>query len=621
MWMKLRDAMAFLLCLGLVAASQLSALEKVPESFGPIERAGKTLSTSRHRIRIAPSGLPAGIFIRPESHELPLETRGKEPSEMLLKAIGRGQQLRAPMQIQATVEGNVTKATVTDEAKVTTENEAEVTYRSALTAGPYEVDVKVGYQFDGGITVEMTYAGVGEGGESLELVMELVGPVSQAWSGPRSDRDGIEAVAGLDPTLSSDQGETIWDSVENAEALGRDDSFVSFLQFGSPDRSFTWLCEGPDGWTRDASRPVMTIERDKSGQVSWRVRFVNHPAGAFDAKTIRFALLTHPARVKGADYRRKQWFGWPDEPEVLSIRPSALSPEKRRTLLRSVPGRETSAVVSGPGGAAMEASAGYLELRGRSGGALLSRQRDNVALFPAGLFSVLAGSSSGLPARIRSNVRENVRPGAAPRYDRQILGRALLHDIGVALEGLSQPAHYARVVRALAGFGFFERTDLETLPYWRNQDFVRYGEAFSRGSAFELTRENPAAGVYVTVYRRPRGENGYEAIFVVMNERDNAVRERLFVRRPERIFGTRNGLTAPVITKMGDFGAIPDDSDWRQSKIARRMGGRDHKAYALMDLEDNGVVLYSQSKGMDANIYGPLFIRPHNFRILYGVSE
>ena len=106
-----------------------------------------------------------------------------------------------------------------------------------------------------------------------------------------------------------------------------------------------------------------------------------------------------------------------------------------------------------------------------------------------------------------------------------------------------------------------------------------------------------------------------------MNERDNPVRERLFMLDPARLFGTRNGLTAPAITKMTDFSAIPEDSDWRQSKIAGRMGGRKRKAYALMDLEDHGVVLFSESKGMDANIYGPLFIRPHNFRILYGVSE
>lgn len=619
--MRIRTLLSFLLGLGLLAASRARALERVPEPFDPIERDARTVRTRRHRISVAPSGLPAGISVLPQAHELPLDAREGEPSDALLRTIGRGPQLRAPLRIEASVEGTVVETEVTGEASVIEENDAEVAYKSSLEAGPFTIDLTTRYQFDGGMVAEMTYRGGGEGAESLEMVMDLTGPVSQAWSGPRSGKDGIDAVAGLDPSLPSDTGEVVWDSAENAEAPGRDGSFVPYLHFGNPDRSFTWLSNGPKGWTLDAAEPMITIERDKAGRVTWRARFVNHMAESAGKKTVRFAVLTHPARPKPADFRRRQWFGWPEEAKRLAVAPGEISLKRRRKLLRAAAGRDEPAVLDALGGGTLEAAADYLELSGTSGGALLSRGRDNVALFPAGLYSVFAGTSSGLPARIRSNVRDNIRPGAAPRYDRQILGRALVHDIGVAPGGMSQPAHYARVVRALARFEFFQAEQIEVLPYWRNDEVVRYGEEFTRGSAFELTRENPAAGVYVTVYRRPRGEDGYEAIFVVMNERDNPVRERLFMLDPARLFGTRNGLTAPAITKMTDFSAIPEDSDWRQSKIAGRMGGRKRKAYALMDLEDHGVVLFSESKGMDANIYGPLFIRPHNFRILYGVSE
>jgi hypothetical protein len=619
--MRIRTILFFLLCLGMLATGRAGALEKVPEPFDPIEREGRTLRTTRHRLSVAPTGLPAGIFVRSQPHELPLNARGEEPSDALLRTVGRGPQLRAPLRIEATVEGTVVETEVTGEASVIEENDAEVAYRSTLEAGPFAIDLTTRYQFDGGMVAQMTYRGGGEGAESLELVMDLVGPVTQAWRGPRTGKDGIEAVAGLDPSLPSDTGEVVWDSAEHSEVLGRDGSFVPYLHFGNPDRFFTWLSDGPKGWTVDPAQPMVTIERDKAGRATWRARFVNHVAESAGGKTVRFALLTHPARPRPAGFRRRQWFGWPEEAKRLSVSPGDISLKRRRKLLRAAAGRDRPAVLDALGGGTLEAAAHYLQLSGESGGALLSRERDNVALFPAGLFSVFAGTSTGLSVRVRSNVRRAIRPGAAPRYDRQILGRALVHDIGVAPGGMSQPAQYARVVRALARFEFFQAEQIEVLPYWRNDSVVRYGEEFTRGNAFELTRENPAAGVYVTVYRRPRAEDGYEAIFVVMNERDNPVRERLFVLDPARLFGTRNGLTAPAITKMTDFSAIPDDSDWRQSKIANRMGGREREAYALMDLEDNGVVLYSESKGMDANIYGPLFIRPHNFKILYGVSE
>ena len=619
--MIIRKAVIVVVGICLFAVSPVIALDEIAEGFDPIELDGRVLRTTRHRITVAESGLPAQIYIEAQPHELPLEMRGQEVAENVLRNLGRGPQLRKPVRLEATIDGAPAETKVTRAAEVVDQNDAEVTYRSKLQLGPVGLDLTVNYQFDGGFVAEITYRGGGNTIDSFDLKMDVDGPVSLAWAGPRVGKKGIEAVAGLDPVLPPDTEKTVWKSVEEMKTINRGGTFVPFLLFGSPDRSFTWICDDSGGWMLDESEPAMTISRDKAGDVTWSASFVNHTVKATGKRTVRFALLTHPARRRPTDFRRRQWVNWPTDARQESLQPGLLTVKKREKLLRQAARSGRNRVLSAMTGGSMEASARYMKMEGGSGGVVPSAEQDNLDTFPAGLFSVFAGTSTGLMTRIASNVREKIPAGAAPRYDRQILGRALVHDIGAGLKGLSQPAHYSRLLRVLAEFGFFEDEKTEIIPYWRNGRAVRYGEEFTRGGAFELSRENPAAGVYVTVYRRPHGDGGFKAIFVIMNERDNPVRERLYVMDPARIFGTRNGLTAPAITRMTDFAGVPDDSDWRQSRIARRMGGRGDPAYALMDLEDHGVVLYSDSKGQDANIYGPLFVRAHDYRIVYGVSR
>jgi hypothetical protein len=254
-----------------------------------------------------------------------------------------------------------------------------------------------------------------------------------------------------------------------------------------------------------------------------------------------------------------------------------------------------------------------------------SFELDNVTVFPIPLVCYLSHNYTGLVARLapRNAWPNNVisTPGDDKRLDRQLFGRALLNDIGVLFQGphgcIQQGEQAVRILNALARFGFFEDEGTEYLPYWRNGALVRYGEAWEEQGAFNVTAQNPAARVKVSVFRRPMerdGRKGFEAMFVLMNHHDEAVRERLYVLDPTRIFGGPNRLTAQETIGGYDFGAIPTDGDWRKEKVLGL-----HKDYAaLQDMEDTGVVRAADNKGQAGEIYGPIHILPHDYRIVYG---
>ncbi|MBS3764692.1 MAG: hypothetical protein KGZ25_15440, partial [Planctomycetes bacterium] len=174
----------------------------------------------------------------------------------------------------------------------------------------------------------------------------------------------------------------------------------------------------------------------------------------------------------------------------------------------------------------------------------------------------------------------------------------------------------------LKDFGFFDAAQIEVLPYWQNGEYVRYGEQYEKEDAFEITSENSASGVRVTVFRRPRDEGGYEALFVVMNERENDVRQRLYVLDPGRIFGGTNRFELADAAKGLDFSGVPDDSDWRRGKVIGAVKGRgENSRMALKDLESGGAVRSPKNQPAGAEVYGPLFVRSHDYLLLYGYSD
>ncbi len=268
-----------------------------------------------------------------------------------------------------------------------------------------------------------------------------------------------------------------------------------------------------------------------------------------------------------------------------------------------------------------------------------SFELDNVVVYPASQFTLNAHNYTGHVVRLVSRHGDRnshaSRPGDDKRLDRQMLGRGLLNDVAVQFFGphgwLQHKEQILRVINGLIDFGFFaEDGQTEYIPYWRSGKYVRYGDAFDDEGAFELTESNPNEKVYVSVYRRPHYDKsgkkllGYKAMFVIMNENDAPVRSRLFVLDTQRLFGGKNcamgnewvkGYDWSKIQALNEGEGLTEPPDWSAEKVSHRTDG---KLAFLIDFEDGGLVKAEQNPVRDGTeIYGPIFIGPHDYRIVW----
>jgi len=263
------------------------------EPFTPMQPLGEAgadgFETLNHCFTLAPSGLPAQVYIRPDARELPLEWRGrvKHLTDDQLVPLGRGPQLRKGYRLKAVIKGRRSPVEVVSPAKLVRQWKSELEYKSQLRAGPVLIDLTTQYDCDGAMHVRMTYGSDGAAEiELLEMVADYAGPMD----------------------MTAGQGKTgvVWDSADSDPELYYT-HFVPWLRFGSNERAFSWICRTEDGWRLDRDGSAMTLERDETGQVTWRVKFVNHAADVSGRREIEFTVLTHPAKPRPADWRRIAW--------------------------------------------------------------------------------------------------------------------------------------------------------------------------------------------------------------------------------------------------------------------------------------------------------------------------
>jgi hypothetical protein len=232
---------------------------------------------------------------------------------------------------------------------------------------------------------------------------------------------------------------------------------------------------------------------------------------------------------------------------------------------------------------------------------------DLVLRYPNSLYRAMAMNYAGVATTMMPD-KCPVGPGDDRRFDRQKLGLALLHDFGVARDGTSvlfrggpqgrfQNAEEAvRLLGRLAKFGFFRDNDVEKLPFWRNDALVRMGN-----------KPGDESKVRVTVYRRPLDNgNGYQAIFVVLNESDGDIEMPLDIRDTRRILGGANTLCAGNIAALKKVPEIV--------KAAWTLDAKAAAVPALKDFETDEMILRAGDKG---DTYGPVFVPYHDYRVLY----
>jgi len=521
-----------------------SSGDGLPKPFQPIKRQERRVETVKHVFSVGDTGFPQQIFIKPDQRDLPLEmrTEGVELEPAALVAVGRGNRIRQPIRLIASAGGNNYEATAAQPARVTAESARTISYQAQLKAGAVAATLAANYQYDGIMTFDIKWK-TEEPVESLYIVIDLLGAVTHAYRGlpgdfsPNSvDRKTLEVL------LSTEIDTVVW--TNKTPWLRLEDAAPDYLYFGSLDSGFTWLA---DDWSVvDNDQHTIQIRRNNEGDASFCLYLINAGVQAREGSH-SFALITHPAKPKPQGYRLTQWLEWQQLDSVtLPLQPGMLG--KIMDMRKNAP--EDGYIANAINAAAIESTIQGIEMKEFAGAYSISPDKDNIRLYPASLFAVLSAPYTGVPVRLYSNMRELAASGETPTYDRQYLGRALLHDAGVAIAGLKQPYQYIRLVEALEDFGFFDSENIEVLPYWRNGDVIRYGEPWTGNDAFAVTAQNPAANCYVTAYRKHieiDGKAGYAALVVIMNENDTPVRERLHILDTEGVFGGLNKMKATAL--------------------------------------------------------------------------
>ncbi len=571
-----------------IVSNAASAQDNPNAALPAIKLKRNTIETAKHLIELDDSGLPKQITIKADRNELPLENRaGGKLSPAELQALDRGPQLRSPIRLEVRVEGRSLPALPQKKARPKL-NKGVVACSSTLRAGPVRINLGLSYERDGSLAGKLSYKGGTV--EALELVLAIAGPVDTLVVGnPVAAR--ARAYAAKEFALAMDEGIVWGNAAKDAKKCGRAaPGVVKRLFVGNGGRGFTWLTARDKGWMLDKAVSSMTLERNEQGQVTWRIKFVNHKAKV-SKNTVSFRLLTHPARPKVSGHRKLTWLKWTGR-------------EKSQ--------RADLAVIN-------ELTAGCSLLTGPAGGDALSAVKDSIATYPIGLFRYLAGTHTGLAARLQPNSVRLTTPRAILIPGRAVLGRALLHDIGLDASGLAHLAQARRLLTALHKFGCFAGDGkTEFIPYWRSGRFMRYGEAFAADDVFSLSTENPTAKVYVSIFRRPRGggKKGYKAFFIIVNESDQDMRQRLHILKSNRLFGGLNALLGTEIHRNYDYSGTPADGDWRRAVVTSM--ARSKLLYYLQDLEDGSPVVRCKSANKNVDIYGPIFVRRHDYRVVYG---
>lgn len=626
-----------------LAFAVLLALMDAPLARADVTVSNRVVTTPRHEFTVDDTGLPAQLAIRVVANDIPLAWRAeKQWPAAVVKKVGRGPQLAAPMRIEAVID-KVTVAAKADAPATLAKTDKGIEAAAAWQADKLKGRLSVVYAEDGSITAQVTYNANGAQLERLDLVMELQGLVDTAVAGNPVELVGKGQLPLDYGTLGNKPG-VLWANGKKPEGNGQfHKGTMSQFFLGSGDRGFTWL--PGKGVEIDPAEPSISVTLDRAKVTQWKIALINKATQGGE-KTAEFTLLVHPARTRAADRRLTQWQPWTDKAGTPELSAAARSGLAGSNLL-----------VRADAGSVCETAASRALLEGVAGGEAQSAAATLADRFPLGLFRYLAAPHTALAVQLRPNAATLTSAGAGAGPDRVALGRALLHDIGVDVGGLARRMETANLLKALDEFGYFEGDGkTEFLPYWRTDGIFQYGEAFEGDAGFAVTTENPNARTKVSAYIRPtepesvRGQLVFrrKALFVLVNEGTNAVRDYLYILTPDYMFAGYNRLQVEQIYSQLDFSGIPADSDWQRNRVERslpelvksRAGGgtgltksngaisRNHMN-ELMDVESGGFVRVAERQGGakkfygDAvkngfQIFGPVYIPPRGMRILFG---
>ncbi len=549
---------------------------------------GGGVKTGRVTIAIDGSGLPAGITVPPRQDELPLDNRegAGAPTAEVLARIGRGPLLRGPVRLEAIVDGKPVAAAPTEAAKPAAAGDA-VRATAKLAAGPLAITTTADYRDAGRIDLAIVAKGNDTVG-GLRLVVPLTGVVDLAI--PLA-----VAAATDDPPLGAftpaEIDGVVWSNLKGngSKQIVSAPGVVSPLFFGSGDRGFVITVPDAKGWPIDPASTSFELVRDKAGAVEAHYYLCNRPQALVAEQKFSLSIQVLPASAAVLPGRLAVW-----------QKPPAGGVPAADALTRPV----VEGMVNVP---------------------------ESVVKLPDGrigsieVFRYLSGGPAGLTGVVQADPATQSRAGAFAGASRILIGRALAHNLAVDGKAIAHRADLLGVVKALAACGLFdEKMPVETVPGWRSGGTVRYGEEFKADDGFEITAENPMARVHTTAFIVPRGKGPSgprQTLFVIVNEGDKPVREQFYVTNPKAAFGGPNKASAKRLAGSWDYTGLPADSDWRKDVLVASTPGTE-KALdaALVDLEDGGFVAQTTATP-ELEVYGPLFIAPRSYRLVWGSGE
>jgi len=338
----------------------------------------------------------------------------------------------------------------------------------------------------------------------------------------------------------------------------------------------------------DPAASLVRAERDSAEALSLRLRLINR-SGPVVAGTRTCTLVFLPSHPADAGNRGRAWL------------------DLGETTATKIPIAPASRPVAGilPAEAAAFFGTGDLAiLAGATQG-----------LSPS-LLRLLACTHTGLPVRI-------VDPSLDDQKASAILGRALVHGIGVDVRSLRERSEALAVVRHLKDFTALDSGgSVEFIPWWRAASAVRYGTPPESGDAFALEVSDPLQSVRCAIYRRRNGK-GTDVLIALVNDGDIPLRENLHLLAPKSLLGAGNALTYASLAKSWDYSRLPADSDWSADNILHRPSRGDGRfskvSTALHDLIDGSPVRLAGIEG-GAEVYGVVYLPPRSMRLLRASS-
>ena len=290
--------------------NQVGRSDTVWEPFVPLQGDDNTVETLKHVIDVDATGLPRQITIKPEVTDVPLEYRkdlAKAPKDVLVRH-GRGPQLRKPLRLVAVVEGKRIEAQAIEPAKPVRKWKSEREYASKVKIGPLDANLTVRYDLDGSMRVDMNWGPAGSQAveiDALELVgdfaghYDLVVTATQGGGMSGTDRSNCYLPAGT--------GE-VWSSIDVPLPEMFYSRLIPWFLVGSGNRAFTWICDSDRGLMLDRESAMITLHRQKPGELTARIRLVNHPVAVRGRRDATFSILTHPSKPKPENHRQIGWF-------------------------------------------------------------------------------------------------------------------------------------------------------------------------------------------------------------------------------------------------------------------------------------------------------------------------